>query len=190
MKVGVYGGTFDPIHCGHLILAREAMEKLALERMIFVPNTISPHKLDREPTAPDVRAEMVAAAIEGEPGFEMDECELRADGPSYAIDTILHLREERPDAELHYLIGQDNVAKLGTWRRIDEIMHMAQFVVLNRHDDSESLPHLTLHRRVDISATDIRHRVRTHLSIRYLVPESVRAIIERENLYQAPTHQL
>lgn len=165
------------------------MEQLDLERVIFVPNTISPHKLSQQPAPASARAEMVAAAIAGEPGFEMDDIELRQAGPSYAIDTVLHLRERLPEADIHYIIGQDNLAELHTWRRIDELMLLAQFVILSRHDESEALPHLTLRRRVDISATDIRRRIRERLSIRYLAPESVRAIIERDKLYQDPHYQ-
>ena len=109
-KIGIFGGTFDPIHHGHLILAREALEMLELETVIFIPAAASPHKLDQKLTAPDVRLEMLRAAIESEPGFEFDRMELRRSSPSYAVDTVEALRQSLPDAEFFYLIGEDTSA--------------------------------------------------------------------------------
>lgn len=189
MRIGIFGGTFDPIHHGHLILARDAIDALELQRLIFIPNTLSPHKQQRRQPAPALaRCEMVAAAIANEPRFELDDCELRRGGASYTIDTILPLRERWPDADLFYLIGEDNIAELHTWRRIEELLRLVQFVVMARSSNpNEPAAHafITLHqRRIDISATEIRRRVAQGESIRYLVPENVRAIIERENLYK------
>ena len=186
MKVALLGGTFDPIHHGHLILARDAVEQLEVERMVFIPAGQSPHKLMREPADGNVRLEMVRAAVDGEPGFEVDDAELHRTGPSFTIDTVEAWRKRVPKAEFIYLIGYDNVRELHTWRRIDELRKLVQFVVFGR----ESLPPAevpefpVLHRRVDISATEIRDRVARGDSIRYLVPESVRAIILARGLYQ------
>lgn len=183
------GGTFDPIHNGHLILARDAREALDLHRIIFVPNNRSPHKLGGFAAPAELRAAMVRAAIEGEAGFEIDEVEILRGGPSYTIDTLLHLRTLHPEADLYYLIGEDNLAELHTWRRADELPLLVQLVVMARGADGPPHPFITLHqRRIDISSTDIRGRIAKGQSIRYLVPDKVRAIIEKHQLYlEAPS---
>src|SRR4051812_21402900 len=119
-RTGLFGGSYDPIHLGHLILAREALEQLGLDRVIFIPAAISPHKLHREPAPAETRLEMVRVAIEGEPGFEVEDCELGRGGPSFTIDTVRWLRERHPGDEFFYFIGDDNLAKLDTWLEIDE----------------------------------------------------------------------
>ena len=185
-KIGIFGGTFDPIHHGHLILAREALEALDLETVIFVPAAASPHKLDQELAAPDVRLEMLRAAISNEPGFEFDPMELRRSSPSYAVDTVEALRQREPDAELFYLIGEDNVGRLTTWHRFAELSEMVQFVVLARSGVKTEHPYRTIRRHLDISATNIRNRVATGHSIRYLVPPAVEKMIRDRQLYREP----
>ena len=184
MKLALYGGTFDPIHHGHLVLAREALERLGLDRVVFIPAAQSPHKLHREPAPPRVRLEMVQAAIVGEPHFACDAAEIGRPGPSFTIDTVERYATAHPGAELYYFIGHDNVRELHTWRRIDELRQLARFVVFDRAgcDINHDFLHIT--RQVDISATEVRARVARGESIRYLVPEAVRAIIAREPLYQ------
>jgi len=186
MKIGLYGGTFDPIHHGHVILAREVREQLELDRVIFLPNIVSPHKLDRIPTAPEIRLEMVRAAVADEPGLEVDDLELRREPPSFTIDTVRHYHSAFPKAELFYFIGADNLAALRTWKEIDSLKAMVRFVVFSREvlDDASGFPVIT--RRVDISSTEVRTRVASGRSIRYLVPERVREIIAREKLYRNP----
>lgn len=184
MKLALYGGTFDPIHHGHLILAREAREQLGLDRVVFVPAALSPHKLASNPSPAGVRVEMLRAAIAEEPGFELDEREAARPGPSYAIETIEAWRACEPAAEIFYLIGHDNVAELPTWRRYDDLLRLAQFVVFGRADGGAAHPFPVIERRVDISATHLRRRVARGLSVRYLVPESVRAIVAARGLYQ------
>ena len=185
MKLGFYGGTFDPIHHGHLILAREAVETLGLDRLFFIPNAVSPHKTTLLPAPAQLRSEMIRAAIENEPRFDMDDLELTRSGISYTIDTLLTLRERfGPKAMFFYLIGEDNVPSLATWRRIDELRHMATFVVLCRSEHPTPLPYVTLQRRVDISATEIRKRIANGQSIRYLVPDKVHDIIIQNSLYR------
>lgn len=186
MKIGLYGGTFDPIHLGHLILAREALEYLKLERMIFVPAATSPHKTHRTSAPADMRGKMVAAAIEGEPRFMIDLGELQRSGPSYTIDTVLELKRRHPDAHFYYLIGEDNLHALHTWRQIEELNLLVNFVVLSRSDEKIPHPYVTLNRRVDISATEIRRRVANGESIRYFVPDKVLEIIEHNQLYKEP----
>ncbi|MEI7958420.1 MAG: nicotinate-nucleotide adenylyltransferase [Verrucomicrobiota bacterium] len=185
MKLGFYGGTFDPIHHGHLILAREAVETLGLDRLYFIPNAISPHKVAVQSAPAELRAAMIRAAIENEPRFDMEDMELARPGVSYTIDTLLELRERYgPEAKFFYLVGEDNVASLATWRRIDELHHLATFVVLCRSEHSTPFPYVTLQRRIDISATDIRKRIANGHSIRYLVPDKVHDLILENSLYR------
>jgi nicotinate-nucleotide adenylyltransferase len=185
MKLGFYGGTFDPIHHGHLILAREAVEKLGLDRLFFIPNAISPHKVSTLPAPAQLRAEMIRAAIENEPRFDLEEMELNRPGVSYTIDTVLAMRERfGPKPKFFYLVGEDNIGSLSTWRRIDELQHLVTFVVLCRSEHTTPLPHPTLQRRVDISATEIRKRIANGQSIRYLVPDKVHDLILSNDLYR------
>ena len=182
-KIGIFGGTFDPIHHGHLILAWDAVETLQLDRLIFVPAAISPHKLDRKPSAPEVRLEMLRAAVEGEPRFVVDAMEVERPSPSYAVDSVETLRQREPNAELFYLIGGDNIARLPTWHRFPELSKLVQFVVLDRSGLNTAHPYPTVRRHLDISATDIRKRVASGRSIRYLVPPAVEEIIRQRQLY-------
>jgi len=185
-KIGIFGGTFDPIHHAHLIMAREAIETLGLEKVIFIPAALSPHKSDWRPTESKIRLEMLRAAIEGEAGFTFDPMELQRPPPSYAIETMEVLREREPEAKFFYLIGEDNVARLDTWRRFPELAQMVQFVVLDRSGLKTEHPYPTIRRHLDISATNIRNRVATGRSIRYLVPPVVEKIIRDRQLYREP----
>ncbi|MEY2519091.1 MAG: nicotinate-nucleotide adenylyltransferase [Verrucomicrobiota bacterium] len=185
-KIGIFGGTFDPIHHGHLILARDAVEQLQLETVIFVPAAISPHKLEREPTAPDARLEMVRAAIADEPRFALDALELERGAPSYAVETVEALRARDRDAAFYFLVGEDNVTRLHTWHRFAELRAMVQFVVLDRTGLETEHPYPIIRRHVDISATDIRNRIASGHSIRYLVPPAAEKIIHARKLYREP----
>jgi nicotinate-nucleotide adenylyltransferase len=182
-KIGLFGGSFDPIHHGHLILARDAMESLGLHRVIFIPANVSPHKLQQPPAVARIRCEMVEAAIVGEPRFSMDACEAEREGPSYAVDTLRLMRRRFPQAEFFYFIGEDNVPALHTWREIDEFKKLASFVVLARGnlEPAEGFP--VISRNIDISSTDIRNRIARGLSVRYLLPDAVCAILTRHQLY-------
>ena len=183
-SIALYGGTFDPIHNGHLILAREAREHLALEKIVFLPARVSPHKLDRPPTDGHLRAEMIAAAIAGEEGFELDTRELHRSGPSYTIDTIREFLAEHPDVRFHYLIGEDSLPDLPKWKEAETIVSLVQFVVLARDTDGSQHDMPVITRRIEISSTEIRHRAANNLSLRYLLPEPVAAIIARHKLYR------
>jgi nicotinate-nucleotide adenylyltransferase len=185
-RIGIFGGTFDPIHHGHLILARDAVETLQLESVIFIPAALSPHKLEREPTAPEIRLKMLCAAIESEPSFATDALELERPPPSYTIDTVEALRQREPEAEFIYLVGEDNVSRLSTWHRFSELSQMVQFAVLDRGGLKIPHPYPTIRRHLDISATDIRNRVASGQSIRYLVPPAVESIIRERQLYLEP----
>jgi nicotinate-nucleotide adenylyltransferase len=183
-KIGIYGGSFDPIHHGHLILAREAREALNFEKIIFVPAMVSPFKGRAAAASGDMRLKMLHAAIEGEEGFAIDDCELRRPPPSWTVDTVLEIRKREPESEICLLIGEDNVATLDRWRRFDELNKLVRFVVLDRTGSQTQSDHQVVRRKIDISATDIRKRVANGQSIRYLVPSAVEEIIQREKLYR------
>ena len=181
-KIGIYGGTFSPIHHGHLILAREALERLHLDEVRFVPAALSPHKGGS--LAADCRFEMLQAAIADEPGFVADDTELRRPPPSFTIDTVLALRERFPAAHFFQLVGADNVPALPTWKRFDELERLVQFVVLDRGDGAPRNSYPTVKRKVDLSGSEIRKRVAAGESIRYLVPPAVEQIIHARGLYK------
>jgi nicotinate-nucleotide adenylyltransferase len=183
-KIAIYGGTFDPVHHAHLILAREAIETVGLEKVILVPAAISPLKKAAPIASGEVRLAMLQAAIKGEPEFEIDECELWRSPPSYTIDTVEEIRRRERDAMIYCLIGEDNVEQLPLWHRFAELEKMVRFVVLDRSGKQPRHSYKVISRRIDISATEIRQRVAQSESIRYLVPESVDEIIQREKLYR------
>jgi nicotinate-nucleotide adenylyltransferase len=183
-KIAIYGGTFDPVHHAHLILARQAIETLGLSKVILVPASISPLKKAAPVANGEVRLAMLQAAIKGEPEFEVDDCELLRPPPSYTIDTVEEIRRRESDATIYCLIGEDNVEQLPRWHRFSELEKMVRFMVLDRSGKQPSHPYQLIHRRIDISATEIRRRVAQNESIRYLVPDSVEEIIQREKLYR------
>ena len=183
MKIAIYGGAFDPVHHGHLILAREAREMLGLEKIIFVPAAVSPFKESPAASA-KLRLSMLQAAIEGENAFVLDDCELRRPPPSYTIDTVEEIRRREFDSEIYYLIGEDNVPTLAKWHRFTELEKIVRFVVFDRTGAGTKHDYPSVHRRIDISATEIRKRVALGRSIRYLVPPAVEEIIRRSNLYR------
>ena len=190
IKLGIYGGTFDPIHHAHLILAREALEQLQLDRVVFVPARISPHKLAAAAAPAATRLEMLEAAVQGQPRFAIDPLELQRPAPSFTIDTIHELRTRHAPADIFYLIGADNLPRLHTWHRFNELEKLVRFVVLARDATPIDERYTTIRRLIDVSATDIRNRVATGRSIRYLVPPAVEEIIRREQLYKDPARSL
>ena len=193
MRLGLFGGTFDPVHHGHLVLARDAREQLALDRLLFIPAAVSPHRVDEPPRAtPAQRVAMLRAALEGEPGFEVDECELRRPAPSFTFDTVQEKLARHPDARLYLLLGADQLPKFGAWHRFEELRSLVTFVVFHRAAGVEehlSAAYPTLRRRLDLSATEVRQRVASGRTVRYLVPEAVAAYIHSQQLYlpEAPT---
>jgi nicotinate-nucleotide adenylyltransferase len=199
--LGILGGTFDPIHVGHLALAREAQRALGLERVLFVPNADPPHK-DRDVTAPEHRAEMVRLAIEGEPTFVLSRTELDRPGPSYAVDTVAEVAgrsraEGRP--EPWFLLSVEAFRDLPSWRDPRRILELARLALAPRPGalppDADWIarhfpglePRVTLLEgpNIDVSATDIRARIRRGQRIDQLVPAVVARYIEDRGLYGA-----
>ena len=193
-KIGIMGGTFDPIHLGHLIIAELVREELHLNKVFFLPAKIHPLKENAAISAVEHRVQMVASAIEDNPAFELCDIEFRREGISFTVDTLRSLRKEYPpeSTELYYLMGLDNVNQFHLWKEPEEIIRLCRVVVLGRpgvkpHPDARPfLPaflflDLPL---IEISATDIRQRVRNGRTIRYLVPEAVEAYIARHRLYR------
>ena len=127
---------------------------------------------------------MLRAAIEGETGLVVDECELHRPPPSYTIDTTEEIRRREVDSEIYYLIGEDNLSGLASWHRFEQLQRMVHFVVLDRTGTQRDHPYQVVRRKIDISATEIRKRVDSGRSIRYLVPPAVEEIIRQRNLYQ------
>lgn len=194
MRVGVFGGSFDPPHLGHAIVAQYARERLALDRVRFVPARRPPHKRDRLLAPGEVRAEMVCAMIAGDPAFEVDELELEREGPSYTIDTVRALAERDPDDGLVLLVGADQFAEFHTWREPADIARLAEIAVLARaggafEEPAVEVPHARVQvPRIDISSSEIRARVAAGRTVRYLVVEPVLEIMEREGLYRTVAH--
>lgn len=187
-RIGVYGGTFDPPHLGHLIVASEACEALELDRLLFVPSADPPHKQGRVSASAEQRLELVRLAIAGDPRFAVDDLELRREGASYTVDTLRELREREPECELFLLVGVDQAREFHTWREPREVARLARLAVLSRGGEQAGEIGLPLRRidvtRIDLSSTDVRRRIGAGESIRYLVPDAVRERIEQDGLYR------
>lgn len=199
-QVGVLGGTFNPIHHGHLIAAREAMAALALDRLLIMPNARSPLRRGGKLAPADDRLEMVRLAVEGEPGLEACDVETSRQGTSYLVESLRELRDRYPAADLHFLMGVDSLSSFERWREAERITKLARVCVMPRDsaDGRKELAALEARcpalkgclnllsegPRIDISATDIRNRIRSGRSIRYLVPDTVAAHIQERGMYR------
>lgn len=184
MRTGILGGSFDPVHYGHLIPARAAMMELGLDRVLFVPANRSPHKTGTEAASADDRMAMVRLAIANQAGFEAADSELRRPAPSYTVDTLRELKHAHPQDELILLIGADQAAAFDTWHEPDEIRRLAQIAVLDRAGNSAGQQWPVVRELVDISSTVIRARVAAGESIRHLTPDAVCGYIDGHRLYR------
>ena len=201
-RIGLYGGSFDPIHFGHLIPARSIAERLALSRVVLIPSARPPHK--HSGTVADVRDRLAMAtlAVQGDPLFQVSDVELHREGPSYTFDTVQQFRAMlHPAAELFWIIGADSLPELPTWYRISELVAAVTIVTVARPGwEGGELPALTVAvgpqlaeellencyetPEIDISSTDIWQRVGEARSIRYLTPDAVVSYIESHQLYR------
>ncbi len=199
MRLGVFGGSFDPIHLGHLRLAEEAREVFALDRVLFIPTWVSPFKTGRVVTPPEHRLEMVRRATVGNDAFAYSAIECIREGTSYTVDTLRALQREHPDAELWFLTGTDAVADLPRWREPEEVLRLTRFAVATRagttiEEVRERLVHLPgawqerisffPMTNIDISSTDIRARFAAGRSVRYLLPPDVEQYIAAHGFYK------
>jgi nicotinate-nucleotide adenylyltransferase len=188
MKIGILGGTFNPIHIGHLILAEEAREKLQLDQVIFVPAFLPPHKVISDIAPVRARLAMLRLAIAGNQYFAISDVEIKRDGKSYTIDTINEFRKIYPHDELYFIIGSDLLKYLDEWKDVDAIIKLVKFVVVTRPGyPLESIPsyiNTMAIRAVDISAYEIRQCIKRERSFRYLVPEAVYKYIIKKKLYR------
>ena len=190
MRIGILGGTFNPIHTGHLILAEEALTKLKLDKVVFVPTHIPPHKHVEGGVKPKDRLKMTELAIADNDSFEVSTYELDSKKKSYSIDTLKHFRALNGEAaQLFFLTGSDLLKDLFSWKNVNEIFKMSKFVVANRPGyPVESVPkeaETVVITPIEVSSEDIRKRIKEARSIRYLVPEKVREHIIKNRLYSA-----
>lgn len=188
MRIGIFGGTFDPPHLGHLIAAQEIHHQLGLDRLLIIPASVPPHKLDRDITSPAVRLEMTTVAFAGDSRFSVSDMELRREGPSYTVDTLRALREEWPAAELFLAIGADQAAELATWKDPAGIRRLASLAGFAR--EGQAVPEgwegpVVRVPFVEISSTDIRRRVGAGEPYSYLVSGPVEAVIRRAGLFRS-----
>ena len=188
--VGILGGSFDPIHLGHLITSYDVLEKRNLEKIIFIPCHISPHKTDRKPTDDIHRMNMVNLAVEQYPYFEYSDYQIRKEEVSYTYNTLIELKKTYVKLEL--IIGFDNLIVFDKWHRPDDILQLATVVVMKREIDNIPAKHnkyfdsviLLDTTQIDISSTEIRERVKNDSSIDYLVPSKVKEYISVHGLYK------
>ncbi|WP_028611336.1 nicotinate-nucleotide adenylyltransferase [Paenibacillus harenae] len=194
-KIGIMGGTFDPIHIGHLIAAETARESCGLHEVWFIPSYGPPLKANEPGAEGERRFEMVSEAIAGNPAFRAMDIELQRGGVSYSFDTVLELRRRHPEHSFSYIIGSDRVNDLPQWYEIEQLAKHITFIGLERPADAirfEGLPAYLKERisfipmpAIDISSTSIRNRVRARQSVRYLVPEAVHSYMRRYSLYES-----
>ena len=206
--LGIFGGTFDPIHYGHLRTAFEMLEVLNFDEVSFVPSGDPPHR-GRTFADAEQRLEMVRVAVQGQPGFSADDCELRREGPSYTIDTLTTIRGERPDVALGLIVGMDAFLGLTTWHRWNEILDLAHVVVAHRpgwhipdtgelgeliashgtkavadlHDNSHGRVFVHAVTQLEIASTEIRDLIAAGRDPRFLMPDAVRDVILESKCY-------
>ena len=189
-RIGLFGGSFDPVHSAHVMMARAALNELQLDRLFIIPATRSPFKPEQQPAPDEVRLAMLKAAFEEVAGCEIERLELEREGASYAIDTVRAFGERFPEAELFYLIGADHVPTLPQWREADALAQILTFVVFPRLGGSEvDFPESFAGRclegeLMDISSSDIRVRMREGKSVGHLVPSAVAGILSKKPIYQ------
>lgn len=197
-RVGILGGTFDPIHVGHLMMAEAVRGEYHLDEILFIPAASPPHKQGQRITAASHRYLMTVLATLSNPHFLVSDIEMNRSGPSYTIDTIYELRYQFPHTDFSFIIGTDVIAEIATWDRVEELLTLCPFIAASRPGEEPDLARLRrelgalgearIHSvttpELEISSTDIRQRVRRGASIRYIVPDAVEHYIYKEGLYR------
>ena len=204
MRLGIFGGSFDPPHLGHLLLAECCREACRLDQVWFLPTAVPPHKQDKRLTSAEARVEMLQLAIAGNAAFSVSSHETDRGGVNYTVDTLAHFRQEDPDGELFFLLGADMLHDLPNWRQAEKVCRLATPVVVSRAStgrldfdtlagiaSAEQIDTIRRHQvempQVGISSTEIRRRVGRQLSIRYRTPRAVEKYIETHGLYRPST---
>jgi len=188
-RIGLYGGSFDPVHLGHLLVAQAACEEAGLERLFFIPAAQSPFKPDTQPTPAPERLRLLRLALAGKANYEIDAQEIARGGISYTIDTVRDYAQRFPGAELFYLIGADHVPTLSKWREAAELARRVEFVAIPRPGQTEAVFAAPFHGRtlkgfpLAVSASEIRARVKAGLPIEHLAPPAVTEAIRNYRLY-------
>ena len=189
-KIGLLGGTFDPPHLAHLVLAQTALDELKLDEIWFIPAFRPPHKRGERVSSFAHRLAMLRLAIRGNKRFKVLTIEKEKGGLSYTVETLPLLRRKHPNTHFFLLLGSDNLAELSSWKEPEKVFSMAQPVFAHRPRTEETLPTWLEHAvwlsnpRLEISATDLRARVRAGRTIRYLIPETVELYIRKKGLYR------
>ncbi|GBG95629.1 nicotinic acid mononucleotide adenylyltransferase [Ligilactobacillus salitolerans] len=186
-RVGLLGGTFNPLHNGHLIVAQQVLSQLGLEKIVFLPDNLPPHVDHKDALPAKQRLEMVRLGITGNEKFELDTTEIERGGVSYTVDTIKDLQARHPDTDYYFIIGGDMVEYLPKWYQIDQLVRMVKFVGVKRTGarTQSQYPLLWVDvPTIDISSTLIREKVQQGCSIKYLVPSAVEDYIKEEGLYR------
>ena len=188
-KIGIFGGSFNPVHLGHLLVAQAATEELALDRLFFVPAAQSPFKAENHAIAGPLRSQMLRLALAGKTHCEVDEQEIRRGGTSYTIDTLRDYAKRFAGARLFYLLGADNVAKLNEWNKASEMAALVEFVAIPRPGEPETTFPKPFRGRTlkgfptGISSSQIRDRVKAGLTVDHLVPAVVAEVLRNKKLY-------
>jgi nicotinate-nucleotide adenylyltransferase len=193
LKIGFLGGSFDPVHFGHLLAAQDVYEQYRLDRLFLVPAAQAPLKPQEAQSSLEDRLAMLHAAIEWDRRFEVSDVELRRGGVSYTIDSVRHFRAAFPHDELFWIIGGDQLPQLNRWKDIAELASLVEFIFLERPGHpakrTPDIPGLRLHRcdghLIEISSSELRHRVRRGLSLHYFCPQKVIAYVEAHKLYRS-----
>ena len=187
-KVGILGGTFNPPHMGHLVMADQVKDQLDLDKILFMPTAEPPHSsVEKKTISSDIRVEMVELAIQDNSNFDIELYEVESGGKNYTYDTMKALIELYPAVDFYFIIGGDMVSDLPNWYKIDELVQLVQFVGVKRpgYEVESEYPIIMVDTPlIDISSSSIRKKVAIDCSIRYLVPEAVREYIELEGLYK------
>lgn len=193
MKIGFLGGSFDPVHFGHLMAAQDAFEQHGLDRLLFVPAARAPLKPREECASPEDRIAMLRRAVEGDSRFEVSDLEAKRGGTSYTVETARHFRALHPGDTLYWILGGDQLSRLGQWKDIAELAGMVEFIIVDRPGFpirvEPGISGLRLHRcdghLLEISSTELRERIRRGLSLEYFMPHKTIVYIREKGLYRA-----
>ncbi|WP_181219789.1 nicotinate-nucleotide adenylyltransferase [Bacillus subtilis] len=187
-KIGIFGGTFDPPHNGHLLMANEVLYQAGLDEIWFMPNQIPPHKQNEDYTDSFHRVEMLKLAIQSNPSFKLVLVEMEREGPSYTFDTVSLLKQRYPNDQLFFIIGADMIEYLPKWYKLDELLNLIQFIGVKRPGFHVETPYPLLFADVpefEVSSTMIRERFKSKKPTDYLIPDKVKKYVEENGLYES-----